>query len=271
MPVRKLQPGLSFDAGQVVPQLFGCMASQSPTFDDTFWQRWGQLGSPNDQSFTITANTEKITNGSPEATVDVLLMALNGELNALIQDLNPHAMQKALGTDIPMEVTYNSSWQSGNGSTVQASTTAKVINVATGHGAGLVKNDILEIAMSSGNNAYVQFGIVDSVTTDAVTLKYELEAIPPTSGTVKKVDTIIIHHGGSDVQQVALLFQLDFPKRYQHSMLTYRAQASGGVTRQLSGAVKTPSKFEMLSILKTISAKDYLTLASTRMKMPNAA
>lgn len=271
MPARNLQPGLSFDAGQVVPQMFGCQASQSPTFSSAFWQKWGQLGSPNDQSFTINVETEDVSNGSPESTVDVLLMKINGELSVLFQDLNPHTMGKALGTNIPVETTYNATWQGGTGSTVQASSTASLIKVATGHGTGLAKGDILEIAMSSGNDAYVQYGRVDSVSGDDVTLKYKLEAVPTTSGTVKKVDSVTVHHGGSDVEQVALLLQLDFPKKYQHNMLTYRGQASGGITRQLAGAIKTPAKFRMLSQLKTISAEDYLVLSSTQMKMPNAA
>jgi len=186
-------------------------------------------------------------------------------------DLNPHALEKALGTDIPKEVTYNATWNGGDGSLIVTATNKK-LTLTTGEAAGLAKNDMLEVQLPSKNgNTYHQYAKVIAVVDDEVTLKWKLETPPVAGATVKKVDSLIIHHGGSSLVDQTLLLQLDFPKGYQHNLLVYRAQATGGATRQLAGAVKTPMKFRMLSNFLTVSTKDYLVLASTQIKNPNAA
>ncbi len=274
MPTHNLLPGLSHNSDNVNVQVFGAPSGpvQTSGFAFTDWQRWCSLGNPNDQGFNIQVETEDVTSGAPNVTVDVLLMSMNGNMTFLGQDMNPVGVSKALNTDVSnaIETTYNTSWQTGVGSTVQASSTARLIKVATGHGTGLVAGDVLEIAMAAGANAYKQYGIVDYVLTDDVYLRFELEAIPPTSATVKKVDSIIVHQGGGAMVDVGLQMQLDFPKAGQHALLAYKAQSVGGYTMQLGGAVKTPFDYRMLAVKKTINSKPKVVLASTKITAPNA-
>ena len=267
-----LQPGLSHDGDNVVVHLYGAPAELEMGFADTAgFQRWGQLGSPGDQSFSVNPETEDIEVGSPMSAADTLLMKLTGQLDLVICDLNPHALEKSMGTDIPKEVTYNATWNTGAGSAIVSATTKK-LTLTTGEASGLAKNDMLEVQLPSKNGGtYPQYSKVIAVNGDEVTLKWHLETEPQAGATVKLVDSLIIHHGGSSLVNQSLLLQLDFPKGYQHNLLVYNAQANGGVTRQLAGAVKTPSKWRMLSHLMTINTKNYLVLASTQIKNPNAA
>lgn len=256
---------LTYNADLVYATLLVSKYSEALAYNATSgWRKIGALSVASDQSFQVGVETEEVLTGTPITAKDDLITRLNGEANFLMTDMNPLAGKWSMGTtgDIQWD-TGGTAW---SGTIAGTSSTKQVLQVGTGEATGLAARDVIRVPIG---NDYVP-GIVDSIAGDAITLKYPLSEIPSTSAVLVRVQGYKLYHGGNVLENMAVLVQLDFPKGDQHILEIPKASATGGFTRQLSGAVKTPMKLKMYGSLDDIgSLTDQVVCAITHVGFPN--
>lgn len=269
MRASNINGDLTFKADLVYATLLVAKYSQSLAYDATTgWNKIGALSVASDQSFQVGVETEEVLTGVPITAKDDLITRLNGEASFVITDINPLAGKWSMGTTA--DIVWDTSGTTWSGEIFGTTSTTSVLQLSTGDGTGLAVGDVLRVELSSGNNVYYYPALVDLVNGDAVTLQYPLPEIPAASSTVTRVRGYDLYHGGNALQNMAVLVQLDFPKGDQHILEIYKASATGGFTRQLSGAVKTPLQLKMYGTLKTIgSLADQVALAVTHVGFTN--
>ena len=232
----------------------------------------GTLTPAGDQSYQVGVESEEVVTGMPATAKDDLITALSGEASFLVTDLNPHAPKYAMGT------TGEIQWNTTTGITPWAdsisgsSSTKSLLYVAALASDSLVENDVVRVELSEGGNVFYFPGIVGATdsTAKTISLKHRLPEIPVESATVVLVGGYTLHHGGNTLRTMTALVQCDFPKGDQHLMEIPSCSATGGYTRQMSGAVKTPISLKMYGTQGDIGAlTDQVILARTHVQFAN--
>lgn len=270
---RKINGELSFNADLVYASVLIAKSSQGLAYDATEgFRQVATLSVASDQSFNVGVETEAVDTGAIITTKDDLIQRLTGEASFQFTDMNPLAGKWSMGTTA--EIQWDTSGTAWQGTIAGTTSTSTVLQFGTGEATGLAENDVLRIPLSSGNNLNYFPGIVEAVdtTADTATLKYPIPEgqTPATSAVVDRVRGYDLYHGGNILQNMKLLVQLDFPKGDQHTLEVIKCSSTGGFTRQLSGAVKTPMNIKMYGTSQGIGTlTDQVTCAVTHVGFPN--
>lgn len=260
---------LTYSADLVYATLLVAKHSQGLAYDATTgWNRIGALSVANDQSFSVAVESEEVLTGVPVTPKDDLITRLNGQADFVITDMNPLAGKWSMGTTA--DIQWDTSGTTWSGTILSTGSTVSALQLSTGNATGLAVGDVLKVPLSSGNNVYYYPAVVDLIETDLVTLRFKLPEVPANNSVAVRVRGYDLYHGGNNLQNMSIIVQLDFPKGDQHIMEILKSSATGGFTRTLTGAVKTPFKCKMYGELKDIgSLTDQVTCAITHVGFPN--
>lgn len=266
---RKINGDLSFNADLVYATLKVAKYSQGLAYTATSgWNSAGTLSVAADQSFQVGVETEAVDTGTPITTKDDLVSRLTGEAQFTITDINPLSGKWSMGTT--NDIIWDTSGTTWTGTVL--GTTGGVNSIYVSTATGVSVKDVLKVPLSTSGNIFYWPGIVDNVDTTAgiITWKYPLPEAPATSAVAERVRGYDLYHGGNVLQNMAVLVQLDFPKGDQHILEIPKCSATGGFTRQLSGAVKTPMNLKMYGTLRDVGTlTDQVTCAITHVGFPN--
>ena len=245
---------LTYDASIAAVQILGSNHSEAVAYGSTAgWAKWTTVD-PESVSFNITPTFESVITSAPRNSQQELVMSLDGEIQITGCDLNFNAMEKANGTSLETQHTADTSAWAG---TIAASTTTSSIYVGSGETTGLAVGDAVEFSFPSGTETFKQIRKVKSITaaSNLFTLDWALEYVPATAGAVTRNSGAIQYHGGNTAKFRSILFQADFSQAQdQHLLHVFKAVATGGVQRDLSGKAMTPMTFKMLGESKTVGS-----------------
>jgi len=231
------------------------------------WVQAAALSPAGDQSFGAKLETEEVNTGGIESTKDDLTKKITGEGSFMATDLNPWFAKYAMGTNLDIQ------WQTtGAAATVTGteSTTTQIVLANSTEAATFATNDVFHVPLGNSSHTYLWPGIVLAVNDDTLLLKYALPEIPATSAEVTKVTGYNMWHGGNEILNLHVMVQLDFPKGDQHILDVLSCSMTGGFTRNLGGAVKTPASLKMYGTQQDVgSAVDQVVVAVSRVTFPN--
>lgn len=266
----QINGALSYNADNVYADLKVCSSSQGLTYGATAgdgMHRIAALGVASDQSFSCGMETEEVGTGAIETPKDDLILKLTGEASVTATDLNPHLARFATGTTL--EIQWQTTSVSGTVAASGGAVTGVTLEDATQAGSFSV-NDVMKVPLSSGTNLYYWPAIVAGVSGATVTFKYAIPAAPADSAEIFKLLGYDIFHGGNVIHNLHALIQLDFPKGEQHILDIFKCSMTGGFTRSLGGAVKTPASMKMYGEQQDVgSLTGQIVCAATRAQFPN--
>lgn len=226
-------PEQTFDSDNVGVKVYTDEVGSGRAHDSLTGKRMIGLVDPSDVTCELTPELEPISSGSPMIDLEDLIRTWTGNCSAGIQDLNPLALKVANGTYNPIEDVEPIAPVTG---TTVAGSTAKLLKLGVGEAAAFAPGDFVLIPLTNEPAR----GIVKAVDTgaDTLTLKYELDELPGTGITIKKVIGYDMDWGGNALQQREIIFALDFAKGGSHRNVIYRAAGTSGPAQTMANANK---------------------------------
>lgn len=262
---------LSYNADNVYADLKICDYAQNLTYASTSgWVRGGTLSVAGDQSFSCGVDTIPVDTGAIITTKDDLVERLTGEASLVATDLNPHAARYAQGTTLDIQWDTDSSTAVAGTVAAAGGAVQSITLENSTQASSFAVNDVIKVPLSTGNNIFYWPAIISQISDDTLTLKYAMPEAPADAAIIQKVFGYDLYHGGNVINNLHVLVQLDFPKGDQHILDILKCSMTGGFTRQLGGAVKTPLSLKMYGTLQDVgSLTDQVICAITRVQFPN--
>lgn len=159
------------------------------------WRSAGPI-SPGSYEAPLSTTTTETKLGGTKVVRSQHVTDQDQQLNFTIRGITPFGLRLKNKNTIDPTVTYIAAKD-----TLIATVTSRTeFDVTATEGANFAAGDLIEISMSSGNAAYLEYRRIESVTTDTIVITYPLDEDAVVGATVKGVESVKENVGGSQLQ-----------------------------------------------------------------------